>query len=99
QRGHQCAGFGQQDVGSLDELGRQRGVQQSDEVMPKWTHAAASRGSVLSAHAVRNAMTSCWVTASISDTRSGVGGGAVRTGSTASAGTVPAAAWASRTRV
>jgi hypothetical protein len=35
-------------------------------------------------------MTSCWVVASISATRSGVGGGAARTGSTASAGTVPA---------
>ncbi len=37
----------------------------SDEVIPKWTYAAASRGVVLSAQAVRNAMTSCWVTASI----------------------------------
>ena len=35
-------------------------------------------------------MTSCWVTASISATASGVGGGAARTGSTASAGTAPA---------
>ena len=40
-------------------------------------------------------MTSCWVTASISATASGVGGAALRTGSTASAGTAPAAACAS----
>ena len=45
--------------------------------------------SVLSAHAVRKAMTSCWVTSSISATAAGVGGGASRTGSTTSAGTVP----------
>ena len=37
----------------------------SEEVMPKCTYAAASRGEVLSAQAVRNAMTSCCVTASI----------------------------------
>jgi hypothetical protein len=67
--------------------------------MPKCTSAAASRGVVLSAHAVRNAMTSCCVTDSIASTASGVGGGALRTGSTESAGTTPAAACASRTRV
>src|SRR4051794_34137319 len=44
-------------------------------------------------------MTSCCVVSSISATRSGVGGGAVRTGSTTSAGTRPAFAWASRTSV
>ena len=66
--------------------------------MPKCTYAAASRGDVLSAHADRNAMTSCWVTASISATASGVGGAAARTGSTVSAGTTPAAACASSTR-
>src|SRR3712207_8242370 len=44
-------------------------------------------------------MTSCCVVSSISATRSGVGGAAFRTGSTTSAGTRPAAAWASRTRV
>ena len=43
-------------------------------------------------------MTSCPVTASIAATASGVGGGAERTGPTASAGTVPALACASRTR-
>ena len=42
-------------------------------------------------------MTSCWVTASISATASGVGAGARRTGSTLDAGTVPASACASRT--
>ena len=71
----------------------------SDEVSPKWTYAAASRGSVLSAHAVRKAITSCWVTASTAATASGVGGAAARTGSTDQAGTVPAAACASRTSV
>src|SRR3954453_24102452 len=65
--------------------------------MPWCTQAAASRGVVLSAHAVRKAMTSCCVTASTAATASGVGAGADRTGSTASAGTVPAAAWASST--
>jgi hypothetical protein len=54
---------------------------------------------VLSAQAERNAITSCWVTASISATASGVGGGAARTGSTAPAGTTPAAACASNTSV
>src|SRR4051794_36251792 len=44
-------------------------------------------------------MTSCWVTASTAATASGVGGPACRTGSTASAGTVPAAACASSTIV
>src|SRR3954470_17882044 len=44
-------------------------------------------------------MTSCCVVSSISATRSGVGGGALRTGSTTSAGTRPAFAWASRTSV
>src|SRR5688572_20771212 len=44
-------------------------------------------------------MTSCCVVSSISATRSGVGGAALRTGSTTSAGTRPAAACASRTRV
>src|SRR5918997_3971543 len=44
-------------------------------------------------------MTSCCVVSSISATRSGVGGGAFRTGCTTSAGTRPAAACASRTRV
>ncbi len=44
-------------------------------------------------------MTSCWVTASISATAAGVGGVAFRTGSTASAGTVPAAACTSSTSV
>src|SRR3954466_3981487 len=44
-------------------------------------------------------MTSCWVTASTAATASGDGGGAARTGSTASAGTVPAAACASSTIV
>ena len=67
--------------------------------MPWCTYAAAERGSVLSAHAVRKAMTSCCVVSSISATRSGVGGGALRTGSTTSAGTRPAAACASRTSV
>ena len=71
----------------------------SDEVSPKWTYAAASRGVVLSAQALRKAMTSCWVTASIAATAAGVGGGAARTGSTADAGTVPAAACASSTSV
>src|SRR6202035_818601 len=71
----------------------------SDEVMPKCTYAAASRGTVLSAHAVRNAITSWLVTASAAATASGAGGGAARTGPTASAGTVPSAAWASSTRV
>src|SRR3954462_7585869 len=42
-------------------------------------------------------MTSCCVTASTAATASGVGAGAERTGSTASAGTVPAAACASST--
>ena len=42
-------------------------------------------------------MTSCWVTASISATACGVGGGAARTGSTADCGTTPAAACASST--
>jgi hypothetical protein len=69
----------------------------SDEVMPKCTYAAAERGSVLSAQAVRKAITSCWVTASISATRSGVGGGAALIGATTSAGIVPAAACASTT--
>ena len=55
------------------------------------------RGVVLSAHAVRNAITSCSVTASIAATAAGVGGGAERTGSTLSAGTVPARACASST--
>jgi hypothetical protein len=71
----------------------------SEDVMPKWTNRAASRGSVLSAHADRNAITSCWVTASIACTASGVGGGALRTGSTTSAGIVPASACASTTRI
>ena len=44
-------------------------------------------------------MTSCCVVSSISATRSGVGGGALRTGSTTSAGTRPAAACASSTSV
>ena len=44
-------------------------------------------------------MTSCWVTASISATASGVGGAAARTGSTAELGTVPASACTSTTRV
>jgi hypothetical protein len=52
---------------------------------------------VLSAHADRNAITSCSVTASIAATAAGVGAGAERTGSTASAGTVPARACASST--
>ena len=64
----------------------------SDEVMPKCTQAAASRGTVLSAHAVRKAITSWSVTASAAATAAGVGGGAARTGATASAGTVPASA-------
>ncbi len=71
----------------------------SDEVIPKWTYAAACRGTVLSAQADRNAMTSWPVTASIAATASGVGGGAARTGGTLSAGTVPARACASSTRV
>src|SRR5262249_5596264 len=70
-----------------------------DEVIPKCTYAAASRGRVLSAQADRNAMTSCWVTASIAATASGVGGGAPRTGPTTSAGTVPASACACSTSV
>ncbi|OLE22629.1 MAG: hypothetical protein AUG49_18400 [Catenulispora sp. 13_1_20CM_3_70_7] len=71
----------------------------SEDVMPKCTKAAASRGSVLSAQADRKAITSCWVTASISATASGVGGAAARTGSTADSGMVPAAACASTTSV
>src|ERR1022692_880685 len=43
-------------------------------------------------------MTSWLVTASIAATASGVGGGAARTGATLSAGTTPAAAFASSTR-
>ncbi len=54
---------------------------------------------MLSAQALRNAITSCSVTASTSATASGVGGGAARTGPTASAGTVPARALASSTSV
>src|SRR5664280_1415543 len=68
-------------------------------VMPKWTYAAASRGSVLSAQAVRKAITSCWVTASISATAAGVGGAAARTGASASAGTLPPSTCASSTSV
>jgi len=71
----------------------------SEDVIPKWTYAAASRGVVLSAQADRNAITSWLVTASIAATASGVGGGAARTGATLSAGTTPAAAFASRARV
>ncbi len=67
--------------------------------MPKCTNAAADRGTVLSAQAVRNAITSWSVTASAAATASGVGGGAARTGATAAAGTVPALACASSTRV
>src|SRR5215207_9907746 len=69
----------------------------SEEVRPKWTYAAASRGLVLSAQADRKAMTSCWVTSSMAATAAGVGGRAARTGSTAESGTVPAAACASST--
>ena len=69
----------------------------SDEVSPKWTYAAAARGLVLSAQAVRKAITSCWVTSSIAATAAGVGGGASSTGCTAQAGTVPASAWAAST--
>ncbi len=54
---------------------------------------------MLSAHAVRKAITSWLVTASIAATASGAGGGAALTGPTLSAGTIPAAAFASRTRV
>jgi len=55
-------------------------------------------GNSIPAQALRKAITSCWVTASISCTASGVGGGALRTGSTTSAGMVPAEACASTTR-
>ena len=71
----------------------------SDEVMPKCTYEAAARGEVLSAQAVRKAITSWSVTASAAATASADGGGACRTGSTQSAGTVPAWACASRTSV
>ena len=54
---------------------------------------------MLSAQAVRKAITSCSVTASIAATASGVGGGAARTGATQSGGTVPALACASSTSV
>jgi hypothetical protein len=66
-------------------------------VIPKWTYAAASRGSVLSAQADRKAMTSCWVTASISATASGWAAPRGAPGSTLSGGTTPASACASRT--
>src|SRR6202035_5699618 len=71
----------------------------SDEVMPKCTYAAASRGVVLPAQAVRKAITSWSVTASAAATASGEGGAACLTGSTLLAGTVPARACASRTSV
>src|SRR5487761_247649 len=71
----------------------------SDEVMPKCTYAAASRGEVLSAQAVRKAITSWSVTASAAATASGEGGGACRTGSTLLVGTVPARACAASTSV
>src|SRR5258707_14502376 len=71
----------------------------SEDVRPKCTNAAADRGTVLSAQAVRNAITSWSVSASAAATASGEGGGAARTGPTASAGTVPAFACASSTRV
>src|SRR2546423_1271042 len=69
------------------------------EVMPKCTYAAASRGWVLSAHAVRKAITSCWVTSSTLATAAAVGGLAFRTGSTTQSGTAPDNACASSASV
>ena len=67
----------------LDQLHRERGVEQVGR-----GHARSGRtrrppaGSVLSAQAVRKAITSCWVTSSIAATAAGVGGGASSTGCT-----------------
>ena len=69
QRRDQPVGLRQQDVAWPRPAARASAVSsRSDDVMPKWTYAAADRGAVLSAHAVRKAMTSCCVVSSISAT-------------------------------
>ena len=62
----------------------------SDEVSPKWSHRAD--GPTFSATAVVNAMTSCWVVASISSIRATSNPPRSRMSAAASSGIRPAAA-------
>ena len=69
----------------------------SDEVMPKCSQRAD--GPTFSATAVVNAMTSCWVTCSISSIRAMSNAPRSRMSRAASGGTMPAAAIASAAAV
>ena len=67
------------------------------EVMPKWMYLEASP--TCSATLVRKAMTSCWVTSSISSTRATSKAALALISATASAGISPSSAQASQTAI